>query len=152
MRDHYAAFAICATLTKTNNAAVIIPPETDLGRQAWNDARRPPRSVLKRILTKRTNVGVVTVSPGMSSGEVSDAEVEGVEGRESGDSGPRGLGGLLNGRRSRSQTIVTAVVVQPGARTEQQRLQAGAGENLGRGLLRCAGVSVASDHVLCETG
>ncbi|KAJ8291343.1 hypothetical protein OF846_005376 [Rhodotorula toruloides] len=135
VREHYAAFAICATLTKTNNAAVIIPPETDLGRQAWNDARRPPRSVLKRILTNRSSVGLVTFSPGMSSGEVSDADVEGVEGRDSGDSGPRGLGGLLNGRRSRSQTLVTAVVVQPGARTEQQRLQAGAGDGLGRGLL-----------------
>lgn len=154
LRTHYSAFAIAASLTKSHNAPIIILPSTPLGIEAWNAARRPSRSILKRAFS--SNVGVVPGGVlGTGSSENSDAELDGVR------PGPRrtqsepyvpviGADGVVrrpgmgqrvgsffqSGNRSRSNTVITAVVVEPGTlATEESRRTAGAGTGHGTGLL-----------------
>ncbi|GAA6055662.1 hypothetical protein JCM3770_003400 [Rhodotorula araucariae] len=134
LRDHYQAFAIAATLTKTNPAPVVLLPTSVIGLEAWNAARRPSKSLVKRALI-RSGIDVVTPSSPAGSGNASDAELD-VRGRRSLEAGGGGgFTGWLGGRRSRSGTV-TAVVLAPGESTEQQRRVAGAGGGLlGMGLL-----------------
>ncbi|GJN94648.1 hypothetical protein Rhopal_007731-T1 [Rhodotorula paludigena] len=142
LRDHYAAFAMAATMTKTNPTPLVILPQTALGLEAWNAARRPSKSVFKRAFGNYSAVNVVAATPG-NSGDASDAEPTVVTAGRSRsmslDAPPAGSGGFGSwlsggGRRSRSGTVI-AVVVAPGQRTEQERLAAGAGSGLGTGLL-----------------
>ncbi|GAA6012688.1 hypothetical protein JCM11491_002530 [Sporobolomyces phaffii] len=143
LRQHYQAFAIVASLTKSNSSPVVLLPTSQLGLEAWNAARRPSKSVLKRVFEGKgyNRTGML---PGSS--ESSDAD-EGVEddgetirphlGRNRSSSG--GLSSLMSGRRSRSNTttVPPAVVVNSGEQGEQTRRLAGAGasDGLGRGLL-----------------
>ncbi|GAA6035507.1 hypothetical protein JCM8097_000289 [Rhodosporidiobolus ruineniae] len=160
LRDHYQAFAITASLARAHpEAPVIVLPSTPLGVEAWNAARRPSKSVLKRAFSRGTAVNVV--SPGTGSSENSDAELEGASGPDgtasttprrppmpgrnsSSDSLGAGVGGGGRsffgavGGRSRSNTTVTAVIVASGTQEgEQTRRTAGAGarDGLGTGLL-----------------
>lgn len=148
LRNHYQAFAIVASLTKTNNGPVVLLPTSQLGLEAWNAARRPSKSVIKRVFEGKG----YSRSPGMlpGSSESSDADDNGTfeddsatitpnSGRNRSSSG--GLSSVLSGRRSRSNTTTTtnqqAVVVDSGVRGEETRRLAGAGarDGLGRGLL-----------------
>ncbi|GAA5904440.1 hypothetical protein JCM5296_003198 [Sporobolomyces johnsonii] len=139
---HYSAFAIAASLTKAHARPIVVLPSSALGIEAWNAARRPSKSVLKRALQPFSSAG--RVNPGLGSSENSDAEEEGEAGggrptrSRSSSWGGGGLGGLAGlARRSRSTSTLTAVIVQPGERGEEQRRLAGAGarDGLGRGLL-----------------
>lgn len=122
-------------------------PSTVVGLEAWNAARRPSSSLVKRAFNRAPMHVVTPASPGHSSNasdvdlalEV-DRERSSGEGHAAQGHGQGGFGGWLGGgRRSRSGTTVTAVVLAPGERTEQQRRAAGAGNGLlGTGLLRCA--------------
>ncbi|GAA5957337.1 hypothetical protein JCM8115_006960 [Rhodotorula mucilaginosa] len=146
VRQHYQAFAIAATLTKSHQGPVILVPSTPLGLEAWNAARRPSKSVLKRVLTSRPNhrIEVASLNGSSAASSVVNLNETGVD--QAGDrertSPPPparppiggGLGSFLTGRRSRSNTV-TAIVVTPGAQADAERLQAGAGDGLGRGLL-----------------
>lgn len=141
LRDHYQAFAIVATLTKTHTTPIVLLPSSVVGLEAWNAARRPSKSLVKRAFS-RPSMNVITPGTPGGSSNASDVELDrggGGAGRTSGDSGSGGLSGWLSGgRRSRSNTTVTAVVLAPGERTEQERRAAGAGSGLlGTGLLRC---------------
>lgn len=146
LRDHYQAFAIVATLTKTHTTPIVLLPSSVVGLEAWNAARRPSKSLVKRAFN-RPSMNVITPGTPGGSSNASDVELDrgggggggGGAGRTSGDSGSGGLSGWLSGgRRSRSNTTVTAVVLAPGERTEQERRAAGAGSGLlGTGLLRC---------------
>lgn len=121
-------------------------PSTVVGLEAWNAARRPSTSLVKRAFNRAPMHVVTPASPGHSSNasdvdlalEV-DRERSSGEGHAAQGHGQGGFGGWLGGgRRSRSGTTVTAVVLAPGERTEQQRRAAGAGNGLlGTGLLRC---------------
>ncbi|GAA5988511.1 hypothetical protein JCM10908_003598 [Rhodotorula pacifica] len=142
LRENYQAFAIAATLTKSNAGPVILVPSTPLGLEAWNAARRPSKSVLKRVLTSRPKHIEVASLNGSAASSVVNLSSSADEGREQErerTSPPRpplagGLSSFLGGRRSRTNTV-TALVVAPGAHADAQRLQAGAGDGLGRGLL-----------------
>ncbi|GAA5886936.1 hypothetical protein JCM6882_009391 [Rhodosporidiobolus microsporus] len=164
MRDHYSAFALSASLVKNNATPVIVLPTTPLGLEAWNAARRPSKSVLKRAFN-RSAMDVVSggVMGGTGSSENSDAEpdaahhapgrahsrpatsqgyaprisVETVAEDRRGGGGSGGFSGFFGGGgRSRSNTTVTAVIVAPGTeQAEQTRRNAGAGSGLGTGLL-----------------
>ncbi|KPV72819.1 uncharacterized protein RHOBADRAFT_55498 [Rhodotorula graminis WP1] len=146
LRDHYQAFAIVATLTKTNDGPIVLLPSTVVGLEAWNAARRPSSSLVKRAFNRQAMHVVTPASPGHSS-NASDVDLALEVDRERGagagggaGEGPQGgFSGWLaaGGRRSRSNTAtVTAVVLAPGERTEQQRRAAGAGNGLlGTGLL-----------------
>ncbi|GAA5915555.1 hypothetical protein JCM8208_002428 [Rhodotorula glutinis] len=141
LRDHYQAFAIVATLTKTNPGPIVLLPSTVVGLEAWNAARRPSTSLVKRAFNRQPMHVVTPASPGHSS-NASDVdlalEVDRERGAEGQGQGQGGFSGwLAGGRRSRSNTAtVTAVVLAPGERTEQQRRAAGAGNGLlGTGLL-----------------
>ncbi|GAA5963310.1 hypothetical protein JCM21900_006552 [Sporobolomyces salmonicolor] len=148
---HYSAFAIAASLTKSHARPIVVLPSSALGIEAWNAARRPSKSVFKRALRPFSSSG--RVNPGLGSSESSDAEEEGEAGGGAGNRGGGegrggrsrssswgggGLGGLAGlARRSKSTTTLTAVIVQPGERGEEQRRLAGAGarDGLGSGLL-----------------
>ncbi|GAA5932279.1 uncharacterized protein JCM15063_001178 [Sporobolomyces koalae] len=151
LRNHYQAFAIVASLTKSNAGPVVLLPTTELGLEAWNAARRPSKSVLKRVFEGGKGY---TRSGGLvaSSNESSDAEYDQVDRGEASDldaatitpattgrnrnrSASGGLTSLMSGRRSRSNTVAT--LVDSGARGEETRRVAGAGaaDGLGRGLL-----------------
>jgi len=122
-------------------------PVTPLGLEAWNAARRPSKSVLKRVFegrsySRRSNSGISL--PGSS--ESSDAEFEDDSATITPATATSSSGGLsslmsMSGRRSRSNTtsnqIATVVVNPNGERGEQTRRLAGAGasDGLGRGLL-----------------
>ncbi|KWU42765.1 hypothetical protein RHOSPDRAFT_35714 [Rhodotorula sp. JG-1b] len=141
VRQHYQAFAIAATLTKSHQGPVILVPSTPLGLEAWNAARRPSKSVLKRVLTSRPNHRIEVASlNGSAASSVVNLNVSEERERTSRPPPPPrpplggGLGSFLTGRRSRSNTV-TAIVVAPGAQADAERLQAGAGDGLGRGLL-----------------
>ncbi|GAA5876412.1 hypothetical protein JCM3774_005324 [Rhodotorula dairenensis] len=152
LRENYQAFAIAASLTKSHQGPVILVPSTPLGLEAWNAARRPSKSVLKRVLASRPNhrievaslngsaaSSVVNLADGGGADDDHEREREAARARTVSTPTPRpqpagGLGSFLVGRRSRSNTV-TAVVVAPGAHADAQRLQAGAGDGLGRGLL-----------------
>ncbi|BGP52369.1 hypothetical protein JCM10450v2_008347 [Rhodotorula kratochvilovae] len=139
LRDHYQAFAIAATMTKTHSAPLVLLPTSTVGLEAWNAARRPSKSLMKRAFI-RSNVNLVAPSSPAGSGSASDAEMDrAVNGRVSLEvpaaGGGGGFAGWLGGRRSRSGTV-TAVVLAPGESTEQHRRAAGAGGGLlGTGLL-----------------
>ncbi|GAA5852043.1 hypothetical protein JCM8547_000139 [Rhodosporidiobolus lusitaniae] len=148
LKEHYSAFTIVAVLTKEQNTPVIVLPTTPLGLEAWNAARRPSQSVIKRAFLNRSTLDVRSGGLGSGSSENSDAEErerpmtsQGYAPRVSVDTVAEerrggGFGGFLAGRRSRSGTIVTAVVVQPGTQDAQERRRtAGAGHGLGTGLL-----------------
>ncbi|GAA5831696.1 hypothetical protein JCM11251_000797 [Rhodosporidiobolus azoricus] len=164
MRDHYSAFALTATLVKNTPTPVIVLPTTELGLEAWNAARRPSTSVLKRAFNRSVmDVSGGVIGGGSGSNESSDAEPDAAhhaarpglargmssrlslpamggseERRASGESGSR-FGGLFGGGRSRSgTTTVQAVVVAPGTEQAEQARRtagAGAGSGLGTGLL-----------------
>lgn len=118
---------------------VILVPSTPLGLEAWNAARRPSKSVLKRVLSSKPNhIEVRPLNPSAASSvaNLSSADEDRAPTVTPADGQERrgGLSGFLGGRRSRSNTI-GAVVVAPGASADAHRLQAGAGDDLGRGLL-----------------
>ncbi|GAA5837220.1 hypothetical protein JCM3766R1_002165 [Sporobolomyces carnicolor] len=165
LRQHYQAFAIVASLTKNNSGPVVLLPTTALGLEAWNAARRPSKSVLKRVFfdasSKRSSRSrATTTTSSESSSEVEDNnQVSNAQDDEVDDSatitpanpapsanrnrsGSGGGGGALasfmSGRRSRSNTTTSAtIVVNPGEQGEQTRRMAGTGarDGLGRGLL-----------------
>ncbi|GAA5982039.1 hypothetical protein JCM11641_004305 [Rhodosporidiobolus odoratus] len=162
LRAHYSAFVVAANLSKQNHGPLIVLPTTPIGLEAWNAARRPSQSVLKRAFN-RSMVDVVSAGlqgSGMGSSEDSDADADsggetrtaarrpltsqGYAPRISVDTIPEartagGLGSLFAGRgnRSRSNTVtVQAVVIAPNtARAVENRRTAGAGDGLGMGLL-----------------
>ncbi|GAA6061499.1 hypothetical protein JCM10212_000203 [Sporobolomyces blumeae] len=121
MRDHYQAFAIVASLTKQNARPVVVLPSSALGLEAWNAARRPSKSVLKRVFegTSRSGLGgggggagVYGASSwsrsGTGSSESSDVEFEQLNGlghhaSTSSFSGVGGGGGGAGARRTRAR-------------------------------------------------
>ncbi|GAA5947825.1 hypothetical protein JCM3765_001100 [Sporobolomyces pararoseus] len=145
LRQHYQAFAIVASLTKSNTGPVVLLPVTPLGLEAWNAARRPSKSVLKRVFEGRGYSRSRDPSlPGSSESSDADENPEDdsatITPASRNRSGSGGLGSLMGGRRSRSNTTTAtpAVVVNlAGERGEQTRRLAGAGasDGLGRGLL-----------------
>lgn len=145
LRQHYQAFAIVASLTKSNSGPVVLLPVTPLGLEAWNAARRPSKSVLKRVFDGGRSTRAL---PGSSESSDADenpnqddsATITPTSNRNRNRSGSGGLSSLMGGRRSRSNTttVTPAVVVNlAGERGEQTRRLAGAGasDGLGRGLL-----------------
>lgn len=145
LRNHYQAFAIVASLTKSNAGPVVLLPTSQLGLEAWNAARRPSKSVIRRVF--EGGRGSNRYSSGMGSSESSDAELDLNDDSATitptnanrNRSGSGGLSSLMSGRRSRSNTVSAnqTVVVDSGARGEETRRIAGAGarDGLGRGLL-----------------
>ncbi|POY72792.1 hypothetical protein BMF94_4201 [Rhodotorula taiwanensis] len=146
LREHYSAFAIAASLTKSNPMPVILVPSTALGLEAWNAARRPSKNVIKRVLTSNPHhIEILPLNPSaasslsnLSSGDGHDDGEDDEDQQTLRPQPQRGvssfLGGGNGGGRSRTNTV-SAIVVAPGASADAQRLQAGAGDGLGRGLL-----------------
>ena len=145
LRNHYQAFAIVASLTKSNAGPVVLLPTSELGLEAWNAARRPSKSVIKRVF--EGGRGSNRYASGMGSSESSDAELDLNDDSATitptnsnrNRSGSGGLSSLMSGRRSRSNTVsaTQTIVVDSGVRGEETRriAGAGAGDGLGRGLL-----------------
>ncbi|GAA5905666.1 uncharacterized protein JCM6883_005404 [Sporobolomyces salmoneus] len=127
LRQHYQAFAIVASLTKQNSGPIVLLPVTPLGLEAWNAARRPSKSVLKRVFDGKSRGGSGLLSRLQSSGSGSSESSDASEfeeddsatitpgtnstttaatttnGRNRSQSG--GLSSLMSGRRSRSNTV-----------------------------------------------
>lgn len=80
MVQHYAAFAVTAYAIKTSpSSPIATPPRTRIGTEAWNAARRPSRSLFKRVTSSQSSripacYGNARPESTAGSSENSDAE------------------------------------------------------------------------------